>query len=281
MSGIHHMLLGGLGVPTIEEITEMWLNGGTDLRNALASYPNGANDNWSSSSDVDYQNGGSNNRNNSTVVTSLTPQSLPSAANANTLIPRTSWTTVVMLNLCGKASGDNWVEKPNGNATSVSYSSSESTSFPLNAGTTLISLFQVNLSYDRIGTQTYTFTKNRDDRQTNTQQVIFLPGKYNIQSSSSDDAGEFANGASTTIAGVQENDILITTRFGFDDAYRNKLTIGFSDGGAGTKVTGMYSRWYDNHESEMHVVTAAGTADIDASSDAHLITGLLLRPESM
>lgn len=278
MSGIHQMLLGGLGVPTIEQITEMWLNGGTDLRNALASYPNGGDDNWSSSSNVDYQNGGSNNRNSGTVVTSLTPQSLPSAANANTLIPRTSWTTVVMLNLCGKEA---WTRKPTGNATSVSYSGSESTSFPSNADTTLISLFRVNLPYNRLGSQTYTFTKGTDDRQTNTQQVIFLPGKYNIQSSSSDDAGDFANGASTTIAGVQENDILITTRFGFDDAYRNKLTIGFSDGGAGTKVTGMYSRWYDNHESEMHVVTAAGTADIDASSDANLITGLLLRPESM
>ena len=270
------MLLSGVGAPSIEQITQMWLNGGTDLRNALASYPNGSDNNWSSSSEVDYEAGGSRNRNAGTVLTSWSPQSLPSAGSANELIPRTLWTTVVMLNLCGRQT---WSAKPTGNNTSAPYSSSESTSFPSNADTTLISLFRVNLSYDRLGSQTYTFTKGTSDRQTNTQQVIFLPGKYNIQASSSDDTGDDET-ASTTITGIQENDILITTRFGFDDGHRNELNIGFSSGGAGTKVTGMYSRWYDNHESEMHVITAGGTADIAANSDAALITGLLLRPES-
>lgn len=278
MAGIHHMVLGGLGPPSIEQITQMWLTGGTTLRNALASYPNGVDNNWSTSEDVDYQNGGSNNRSSNTVNTDLEPQTLPTNGNANSIIPRTRFTTVVMLNLCGKAS---WGEKPNSNTTTVPFISSESTSFPGDNETTLITLFQVQSSYNLLGPQTYTFNKNRDSRQTNTQQVIFLPGRYIIQSSASgvelDDEDE---DASASISGVQANDILISTRFGYDDAYRNRLNITFSDGAAGTKVTGMYSRWYDNHESEMHVITADGTANIQADADAALVTGLLLRPIS-
>lgn len=264
-------------VPSLSDLTDMWLNGGSAVRNILGAYALNATSgrfadeylttgfSWVANTGTAWSSHLTNRYATSNYYT-LSPESLPSDGNADDIIPRTTTTTVVMINYApGTVT----------NSYSGSYSSTESVSVApwYRVG---MDLFHVDASYDQLGSQTYSFTHPSVDKNVKTQSVLWLPGKYTIHES---DGALASTSASLTTSTLQANDILLHWAMGLSDAWYNAGTISWSGGSGGTLVDNPYSNWYDNFDRRMYMVTDSQSATLSRSADNYANAYIVLRPE--
>lgn len=255
-------------VPSISDLTDMWLNGGDDVRNALAAHAVDATTGTFATATTVARVEGLTNRYNSSNYYTLSPASIPSAGNADDIIPRTTTTTVVMMNYAPGPTVST-------NSYSGSYFSTESV--VVNPWYRVgIDLFHVADAYDQLGSQTYSFTHPGIDKNIKTQSVLWLPGKYSVWES---DSALASTSASLTTSTLQANDILIHWAAGAADAWYNAGTISWSGGSGGTLVDNPYGNWYDNYDRRMYMVTDSQSATLSRSADNYANAYIVLRPE--
>lgn len=266
-----NLLMAGGNQVSLDDVSATLINGGYELRNTISTWAWSSGDGFiPTATTIEYNADYSYVRRYLTSMThNIAPRALPTTGNANVIIPRTRKTTVVMLNhAIYSGSGTNSFTGPAADVSTYTQGVANTGDYSLR-----VDIWNVPLSYDKLGTNTFTWTKTAYN-YANFQYVVFLPWRYQIV-----DSVFVVSAAATTNVNIQKNDIVFAYNFGNADTYINGGTITWNGGSNGTRINGPYDRWYTNYENDWYVATASGgTATISRTVNNSFSGAIVLRP---